>query len=142
MVGTIRVLEEQLEDTRSAAESNQAKLLEEYHKVSRIRTDLISENSELKAQLKAATQTTTVPEMPKLTQKPPSVLQEGKSFCVRGLRPGDTLNLRSEPGTNYSVISSIPNGVKVTVTGDAVMNGPDAWLPCVFRMSMLDLLPA
>ena len=70
MVGTIRVLEEQLEDTRSAAESNQAKLLEEYHKVSRIRTDLISENSELKAQLKAATQTTTVPEMPKLNSAP------------------------------------------------------------------------
>jgi len=138
MVGTIRGLEERLEDTRSAAERNQAKLLEEYHKVSRIRTDLISENSELKAQLKSAAQTTSVPEMPKPAQKPPSVLQGGQSYRVTGLRPGDTLNLRSGPGTNYSVISAIPNGVKVTVTGDAVMNGPDAWLPCVFRMSMVD----
>jgi hypothetical protein len=141
-------LEEQLETTQNAAARKHASLLEAYNNLSSQRSDLASENYRLKSQLQAATKPDTdselripaekVPELPSPAQKVPEVQQSGQSYRVVGLRPGDTLNLRSGPGTNYSIITAIPNGVKVTVTGDAVMNGPDAWLPCVLRMSMVD----
>ncbi len=138
MADRISGMEEQLESTRNAAKRKEASLLEEYKKLSSQRSDLASENSKLKTQLQAAAQPSKVAQLPRPTEKAPAVQQEGQSYKVTGLRPGDTLNLRSGPGTNYSVISAIPNGVKVTVTGDAVMNGPDDWLPCVFRMSIVD----
>jgi hypothetical protein len=141
-------LEEQLEATQNAADRKHASLLEAYKNLSSQRSDLASENFRLKSQLQAAAKPDTGLELPPPSQKAPEltphdqnvpeVQQGGQAYRVVGLRPGDTLNLRSGPGTNYSVISAIPNGVKVTVTGDAVMNGPDAWLPCVFRMSMVD----
>jgi hypothetical protein len=141
-------LEEQLEATQNAADRKHSSLLEAYNNLSSQRSDLASENFRLKSQLQAAAKPDTGLELPPPSQKAPEltphdqnvpeVQQGGQAYRVVGLRPGDTLNLRSGPGTNYSVISAIPNGVKVTVTGDAVMNGPDAWLPCVFRMSMVD----
>lgn len=141
-------LEEQLEATQNAAARKHASLLESYNNLSSQRSDLASENSRLKSQLQAANKPESGSELAPSAQKVlellppdqevPEVQQSGQSYRVIGLRPGDTLNLRSGPGTNYSVITAIPNGVKVTVTGDAVMNGPDAWLPCVFRMSIVD----
>jgi Bacterial SH3 domain len=138
IAGKISGLEEQLESTRNAAKRKEASLLEEYNKLSRIQSELISENSKLKSQLQAAAQPTKVPELPRPAEKAPAVQQQGQSYRVAGLRPGDTLNIRSGPGTNYSIITALPNDVKVTVTGDAVMNGPDAWLPCVITLSKLD----
>ncbi|NQX00116.1 hypothetical protein HQ447_05605 [bacterium] len=39
---------------------------------------------------------------------------------------------------SYTVVTALQNGVKVTVTGAAVMNGPDAWLPCIIALNGVD----
>lgn len=54
----------------------------------------------------------------------------GTVYRVSGLREGDTLNVRSGPGAGYSVVTQLQLGVRVTVTGAAVANRPDWWLPC------------
>lgn len=66
-------------------------------------------------------------------EPPPEPQVEGKAYRVIGLAEGDTLNVRSGPGSGFSVVTQLPLGVRVIVTGEAVPNGADWWLPCYLR---------
>lgn len=52
-------------------------------------------------------------------------------YLVDGLMPGDTLNIRSGPGSTYSIVGRLMNGVRLKVTGPGAKNGIDSWLPCI-----------
>jgi hypothetical protein len=62
----------------------------------------------------------------------------GTVYRVSGLRQGDTLNVRSGPGSGFSVVTQLHLGVRVTVTGSAVANGTDWWLPCYLSGKVAD----
>ena len=62
----------------------------------------------------------------------------GTVYRVSGLREGDTLNVRSGPGSGFSVVTQLHLGVRVTVTGSAVANGTDWWLPCYLSGKVVD----
>jgi hypothetical protein len=134
----IRDLEEQLMASLNTAEERVASLLEKNKRLEMLSSDLSSETARLKSQLLTTTRPTTVPESLPPVQKTPVAQQDGKIYRVAGLRTGDNLNIRSGPGTSYPTIAALQNGVRVTVIGDAVMNGPDAWLPCSMVLSGVD----
>ena len=62
----------------------------------------------------------------------------GAIYRVSGLREGDTLNVRSGPGSGFSVVTQLHPGVRVTVTGDGVANEADWWLPCILSGQAAD----
>jgi hypothetical protein len=134
----IRDLEQKLLASQNTAGGKVASLLEKNKRLERLGSELSSEAARLKSQLQTATRPTTVSESPPPVQKTPIAQQDGQTYRVAGLRPGDTLNIRSGPGTNYPAITALQNGVRVTVTGAAVMNGPDSWLPCIIALSRVD----
>ncbi len=138
MEGKIRDQEELLVASRSEAERQLANLLEENTKLKSQSVELISETSLLKLQLQIATRPITVSEPPPPVQKTPAVQQDGQAYMVAGLRPGDTLNVRTGPGVSYSIVAALHNGAKVTATGIAIMNGPDEWLPCIITLNGVD----
>jgi hypothetical protein len=62
----------------------------------------------------------------------------GKVYRVSGLREGDTLNVRSGPGSEFSVVTQLHPGVRVTVSGTGAANGADWWLPCYLSGQVAD----
>jgi hypothetical protein len=62
----------------------------------------------------------------------------GTVYKVSGLRPGDTLNVRSGPGSGFSVVTQLHLGVRVTAAGSAVANGDDWWFPCHLSGKIVD----
>jgi uncharacterized protein YraI len=54
---------------------------------------------------------------------------------VTGVPSGDTLSVRSGPGTKYRKVSGILNGVRVFVIGEPIINGGTEWVPIKFENS-------
>lgn len=54
----------------------------------------------------------------------------GSGYRITGLPAGETLNIRSGPGTNFTITGELPNGKNgIQITGDGVMNGEAEWVP-------------
>lgn len=54
-------------------------------------------------------------------------------YSVIGIEDGDTLNVRSRPDENSSIVTKLPNGYDgITIGGEAVWNGSDDWVPIFF----------
>ena len=120
------------------AEDRVASLLKDNKIIERQNTELIAETARLKTQLQNASRPAAVPIPNPVTQRPPATQQNGQTYRVAGLRPGDTLNARSGPGVNYPSIIELQNGVRVKATGEAVMNDSDAWMPCLVVTIKID----
>jgi hypothetical protein len=92
------------------------------------------------ARLEALVRTSEPPKeaIPAVREPLPEPRVEGKAYRVSGLLEGDTLNVRSGPGSGFSVVTQLPLGVRVIVTGAAVPNGTDLWLPCYLRGEVAD----
>lgn len=55
-------------------------------------------------------------------------------FSVAGIAANDKLNVRSGPGSNYPVVTKLPNGFSgVQIVGVSVMNGPTEWVQITFN---------
>jgi Bacterial SH3 domain len=67
---------------------------------------------------------------PNVREAPAEPQVAGTAYRVSGLREGDTLNVRSGPGSGFQVVAQLFQGKRITVTGAAVANGDDLWLPC------------
>jgi hypothetical protein len=138
MEANIRGREEHLAASQDAAERKMARLAEENKKLKELNLELSAETSRLKERLQTATRLATGSESPPPGQKTPAVQQDGQAYRVTGLRPGDTLNVRSGPGVSNPVVTALHNGARVTVTGASIMNGPDEWLPCTITLNGVD----
>lgn len=97
---------------------------------------LLNDNELLKKQLAAANETQRM-QAPATAAVPARQASE-YTHRVSGLRPGDTLNVRAGPSVQQQTVAQLRNGVRITVTGEAVTNGPDLWLPCVITGSTPD----
>ena len=137
MEGRISELEQQLVAERLDANAKFTTLLSAKKNSENNGSDLLAEVDRLKRQLQSSA----------LKDPPPAASRQlepmdsnynGTPYRVTGLRPGDTLNVRSGPGVNYSIVTALQNGAKVTGTGAAVMNGPDEWLPCIIAQDNVD----
>lgn len=73
-----------------------------------------------------------VPQPQKEPRKEPERTQPlyERTFLVRGLRDGDSLNVRTGPDTSYPIVDRLFNGSTIKVIGPAVSNGQDNWVPC------------
>jgi hypothetical protein len=138
MEGKIRDLEEQLVASPSKTEEQVAGLLEENKRLKSQNGEISVENSRLTERLQTATRLATASGSSPPVQNSPVIQEDGQSYRVTGLRPGDTLNVRSGPGVSNPVVTALQNGANVTVTGAAVMNGPDEWLPCILTLNGVD----
>jgi hypothetical protein len=138
MEENIRGREEHLAASQDAAGRKVAGLVEENKKLKELNLELSAETLRFKERLHTTTPLATVSESPPPVQKTPAVQQDGQAYRVTGLRPGDTLNVRSGPGVVYSIVTALQNGAKVTGTGAAVMNGSDEWLPCIIAQDNVD----
>jgi len=59
--------------------------------------------------------------------------QESTTYTVTRISVGDTLNIRSGPGMNFSIAAKLTNGATdIQIRGEAVMNGNDEWVPITF----------
>ena len=66
------------------------------------------------------------------TDSPPPITPPG-GYVVTGVARNDTLNVRSGPGSNYSVVARLPNGCGgIQTVGAPVMNGPTEWVRIEF----------
>jgi hypothetical protein len=122
-------LEQQLESERKVAETRAEKLLREKQTLEVSSSSSIAEIDSLKRQLQSAAPKD--PPRPAPPQAEPVVSNNNSTiYRVTGLVDGDTLNVRSGPGASNPVVIRLYNGVKLSVVGDGVTNGPDTWLPC------------
>ena len=54
-------------------------------------------------------------------------------YKVSGVSANDRLNVRSGPGANFKVVTTLPNGAgHIRITGDIVNNGGNEWVPISF----------
>lgn len=67
---------------------------------------------------------------PNVREAPTEPQVAGTAYRVSGLREGDTLNVRSGPGSGFPVVAQLFQGKRITVTGAPVANGDDLWMPC------------
>jgi hypothetical protein len=56
-----------------------------------------------------------------------------EKYFVVGVDDGDTLNVRSRPDENSSIVTKLRNGYNgITISGEVVWNGNDDWVPIFF----------
>lgn len=56
-----------------------------------------------------------------------------EKYAVVGIEDGDTLNVRSRPDENSSIVTKLRNGYNgITLGGGVVWNGSDDWVPILF----------
>ena len=66
--------------------------------------------------------------LPANSDSPPPIAPPG-GYVVTGVARNDTLNVRSGPGSNYSVVARLPNGSGgIQIVGAPVMNGSTEWV--------------
>jgi hypothetical protein len=137
MMQRINELEQQQEAERKVADTRHEKLVRENKILEDRSSNSIAEVDRLKRQLQSAAPKDASPASP---PKAESVVSNnnGTPYRVTGLRPGDTLNVRSGPGVSNPVVTALQNGAKVAVTGASIMNGPDEWLPCTIILNGVD----
>lgn len=59
--------------------------------------------------------------------------ESAATYSVVGIEDGDTLNVRSRPDENSSIITKLRNGYGgIAIGGEAVWNGSDDWVPILF----------
>lgn len=95
--------------------------------------DLGDQNRSLVKQLEELKRSSAVvPQPQKEPRKEPEKTQPlyERTFMVRGLREGDSLNVRTGPDTSYPVVDRLYNGSTIKVIGPGVSNGGDNWVPC------------
>jgi len=136
MTRKIKDLEEQLETSQTESKNKLAGLLRENGILTEKGSELNVEIVKLKNQLQTALSRATAQPL----QKSPEPARESNAnavdqrdyprYIVTGLRPGDYLQVRSGPGSNYDSISYLLNGNEISVIGAAVMNDTDEWRPC------------
>jgi len=90
----------------------------------------IAEIEVLKKQLELAAAPHPTMPLKAATVEPTPPLPTGRPYRINNLSPGDTLNMRGGPGSQHPVVTQLRTGARIIVTGDAVSNGPDLWLPC------------
>jgi formylglycine-generating enzyme required for sulfatase activity len=60
----------------------------------------------------------------------PIAAPSGTNYQISGVPAGDTLNIRSGPGANFTVKGEVKNGTgPVAITGELVNNGGAEWAP-------------
>ena len=133
----ISELEQQLVAERLEANAKFTTLLSAKKNSENNGSNLLAEVDRLKRQLQSSALKDPPPAEPRQLE-PMDLNYNGTAYRVTGLRPGDTLNVRSGPGVNYSIVTALQNGIKVTGTGAAVMSGSDEWLPCIIAQDNVD----
>ena len=65
--------------------------------------------------------------LPPNSDTPPPITPPG--YIVSGVALNDMLNVRSGPGSTYSVVARLPNGYgSIQLTGPSAMNGETEWV--------------
>lgn len=135
-------LENQLKTSRADTDAKMASLLQKSKIAESEKSQLIAELTQVKARLRdgpqpALSQPAPVHQEP-LSAQPTVARQVYRSYRVTRVLDGDTLNVRSGPGTNFPPIIALQNGTVVAVIGNSEMNGPDEWFPCLLNVSRVD----
>ena len=129
-------LENLLSKKYSKEDSDYSKILAEKQALESREKDLLAQVDQLK--------NTSPPDAPKAVpitesgQIEPVIAADKTRYRVMGLADGDSLNVRSGPGATYLTVIRLYNGVELSITGDAIMNDKDLWLPCLVDEKSID----
>jgi hypothetical protein len=133
----IRNLEDQLIGSQRLAEGKYASLLEENEIFKKKCSQLSDEIALLRNQAENTSNSERI-RVSTVQKNDDPDSKNARFIYIAGVPEGDTLTVRSGPGSHFISIATIRNGHKVEVTGENVINGFDTWIPCIVEGKIIN----